>query len=65
MERFPSEERPEVIKQSEKYRLLCECDKLTIRAIQARIKGEDDSEAEYELEQMQEAWLEDTGEELL
>ena len=65
MERFPSEERLEIIKQSEKYQLLLECDKLAIRAIQAQINGEDDSEAKYELEQMQEAWLEDTGEELL
>lgn len=65
MERFPSEERLEIIKQSERCQLLWECDKLAVRAIQARINGEDDSEAEYELEQMQEAWLEDTGEELL
>ena len=65
MERFPSGERPEVIKQSEKYQLLCECDKLAVRAILARINGENDSEAAYELEQIQEAWLEDTGEELL
>ena len=65
MEQIPSSEKLEDIKQSEKYQLLWECDKLAIRAMQARIDGDDDSEAEYELEQMQEAWLEDTGEELL
>ena len=62
---MPSSEKLEDIKQSEKYQLLLECDKLAIRAMQARIDGDDDSEAWYELEQMQEAWLEDTGEELL